>query len=271
MELAYGLGWRNDKEDPAHYGGMMKAFSAGALPEDVPDEIDHRSWDRTENQGNMGSCTGHAAADCAETCNWIATGGEVIQISRMFCYLMGQKESGLFGSDQGASISGSVSSLNRNGAPLEERFPYPLRYVTNIPSIAVEEARQHLVRSVSPLRSYEDVFAFLALGIGAVEIGIDWTVGLANNTSGVIELNNCGGRSYGGHALCINGYSRRIDSDGQKYLWLHNSHGEGWGNKGWAEVSPAVIQRWIGTGSEFIGVSDMEAYERRYIDVSKFA
>lgn len=268
-EFQFGLGWVKGAEDPRHYSGMQRTFSLAA-PADAPEEIDHRGWLRTENQGNMGSCTGHAAADCAEVCNWIATGGQVIQVSRMFCYLMGQAESGLLGRDQGASISGSVSSLNKNGAPLEDRFPYPQRYTTNIPGPAKDEAKQHLLRSVTPIHSYEAAFSFLANGIGAIEIGIDWTAGLASS-NGVIELNNIGGGVYGGHALAISGYSKRRDRQGRQYQWLHNSHGNGWGNDGWAEVAPDVIQHWINTGAEFIGVSDMEGYERRYIDTSKFA
>lgn len=266
----FACGWRRDAENGQHIAHMLKPFTFMA-PSDVPEEIDHRAWDRTENQGQMGSCAGHAASDCAETCNFIGT-GNVIQVSRMFCYLMGQKESGFFGRDQGAAISGCVGSLNRNGAPLEDQFPYPSRYTTSIPEEAIAQAKQHLIKSVSNLHNYDQIFAFLAMGVGAVEIGIDWTAGLASNRSGVIELSNCGGGSYGGHALCLNGYSRRVDAKGRKYLWMHNSHGESWGNKGWAEVSPDVIDRWThGAGDgEFMGVSDMETYGQRYVDTTRF-
>lgn len=265
------LGWRKDAESFDHLDGLTKPFTFTA-PSDVPEEIDHRAWDRTENQGAMGSCAGHAAAGCAETCNFIQT-GEVIQVSRMFCYLMGQKESGFFGRDQGASISGCVGSLSRNGAPLEQLFPYPQYYTTRIPEEAITQAKQHLIRSVSPLHNYSQMFAFLSLGIGAADIGIDWTVGLANNRSGVITTSNCGGGSIGGHSLYFNGYSRRKDGQGRNYLWLHNSHGLGWGANGWAEVEPAVIDQWMygASDGEFLGVSDLQSYERRYIDTSRFA
>lgn len=184
---------------------------------------------------------------------------------------MGQKQSGLFGRDVGATISGVVSAMNKLGVPREVTFPYPGVYRTQIPAAAYSEANDHRILSVSPMRSYDDCFTFLAAGIGAIQIGIDWTSSLANNRDGVIE--QVSGGTYGGHSVSLVGYSARRDTQDRQYLWLHNSHGTGWGNQGWSEVAPRVIDSWIERSSlgEFMGLSDMESYERRWIDVSLFA
>jgi hypothetical protein len=253
----HALGWRKDIEDrqKLHSTAAKFAFRAPAAP---PPVIDHRSWLKVENQGPVGSCAGHAGSSVAEVCNWIKSGGKVRQFSRMWCYLMGQKHCGLFGRDVGASIGGVVEALMQDGVPQESTFPYPGRYVTAIPQAAVTEAAPHKMGSHAVMRSYDDVFAFLASGIGAIEIGIDWTSSLANNTTGVIE--SVSGGSYGGHAL--GGYSDRRDRQGRQYIWLVNSHGTGWGNQGWAEVAPDVIDQWIRTSDfEFIGMSDLAAYD----------
>lgn len=265
-----GLGWLRSHERMEDYGSILRTFAAGPVI-DPPSIIDHRKWLATENQGGVGSCAGHAGADCAQVCNWIATHGEAVRMSRMWCYLMGQKQSGLFGRDVGATISGVVSAMNQFGVPREATFPYPGAYRTQIPAAAFTEAKEHRILSASPMRSYDECFAFLASGIGAIQIGIDWTSSLAGCRDGVIE--RVSGGSYGGHSVSLVGYSARRDSQDRQYLWLHNSHGTGWGNEGWGEVAPRVIDAWIeksGVG-EFMGLSDMEAYERRWIDVSLFA
>src|SRR5690606_25614941 len=108
------------------------------------------------------------------------------------------------------------------------------------------------IKSHSVLKTYEQVFDYLAAGVGAVEIGISW--GVANTP--VVESYKASG---GGHAVAFLGYSKRKDKDGRNYLWLLNSWGESWGNKGWAEVSPAVVDamgRAPYTG--MIGMSDLE-------------
>lgn len=265
-----GLGWLRSHERMEDYGPIVRTFIAEPIV-DPPAIIDHRKWLVTENQGGVGSCAGHAGADCAQVCNWIATHGEAVRMSRMWCYLMGQKQSGLFGRDVGATISGVVSAMNKLGVPREVTFPYPGVYRTQIPAAAYSEANDHRILSVSPMRSYDDCFTFLAAGIGAIQIGIDWTSSLANNREGVVE--HVSGGTYGGHSVSLVGYSARRDSQNRQYLWLHNSHGTGWGNQGWCEVAPRVIDSWIERSSlgEFMGLSDMEAYERRWIDVSLFA
>lgn len=204
------------------------------------------------------SCAGHACSTVLEICNWIDTKGDEIQLSRMFAYIVGQRESGISG-DSGATISGVVAAAKRKGICLEETWPYPSHYTTEIPDDAFREAGQHKLINHSVLGSYSDCWRFLASGVGAIEIGVPWKSSLANNRSGVIE--DASGQTYGGHAVAIVGWTTRTDQQGRNYLILANSHGEGWGAGGFAEVAPHLFDEWGRDDfSELIGASDLQEY-----------
>ena len=71
-------------------------------------------------------------------------------------------------------------------------------------------------------------------------------------------------RGGGGHALAFISLSERLDKSGQHYLWLANSWGTNWGNKGWAEVSPTAVTQMLSIRSNvMIGLSDMPAIKPR--------
>ncbi len=264
-QLESALGYRIDQENHASLAATSQAFSTDAMRAfEVPAEIDHRAWLNVEDQGPMGSCVGNSRSSCEEICNYIGTGGAVIQLSRMFAYLTSQKECGLIGQDQGATIDGAAKASAEFGACLEATFPYPnpVRYSTGIPDAALTEGRLHVAKSHSVFTAYQQIFDFLASGVGAVQIGIDWVQSLIQSTGVVDSLS---GQSAGGHALCLAGYSQRRDARGRQYIWLVNSHGKRWGNQGWAEISPAVVDHWGQTGQVMIGVSDLESYGPRTI------
>lgn len=257
------FGWRHDLENiPALMRGsvdfqsLVRGFSA-------PDEIDPRPWHRIENQANMGSCQGHALSSVCEMAYHIAT-GDVVQFSPLFAYYATQKIDGLLGSDTGSTISGGMRCAKEFGScPLEVMpYPNPVRYTGQFAPGCWEAAKPFLIRSHSVCRSYADVFAFLASGQGGVEIGISWG-GINTNQEGCIENYTPGA---GGHAVSFLGYSKRVDSQGRKYLWLANSWDKHWGNKGWAEVAPrAVEQMFQHPHTVMIGLSDLTTPTPRVI------
>lgn len=255
-------GWRSDLESHVELQATAKVFSI-ANKFLAPEVIDHRAWLKIEDQGQIGSCAGHAMSSCCEVLNHIDTRGEKIELSRMWAYLIGQKHSGgnLLGRDAGATISGCVKGAKQEGICKEETFPYTGRYHTNLTPEAAKEAGEHKVLEHVVMRSYQQCFDWLASGVGVIEIGVPWTESLAR-TNGVI--NGSSGQQYGGHALAIVGYSERKDQSGRQYLWMANSHGMGWGNQGWAEVAPDLFDRWCRDQySEVIGVSDLEEFAPR--------
>lgn len=249
-------GYRIDLEDPT----ALKATSFDGWEDRVkglfsaPEEMDPRAYHRVEHQGQQGACQGHALTSVVEHCYHIAT-GEVIHFSRQYGYVGAQKIDGIRG-DRGSTIHGGMKLATTRGLCREELWPYTGRYVVNPPNSTwndlYADASRYVIRSHSVLRTYQQVFDYLASGIGAVEIGVSW--GVPN--SPVVERYTASG---GGHAVAFMGYSKRRDSQGRKYLWLLNSWGQTWGNKGWAEVSPAVVDS-MGRAAYtvMIGMSDLD-------------
>jgi len=100
-----GLGWLADEEQRGLLHETATPFKLSGPMMRAPEKYDPRSFLKVENQGQVGSCTGHASSTCSEICENIETKGGNTQLSRGFCYIMGQRESGITG-DRGATISG---------------------------------------------------------------------------------------------------------------------------------------------------------------------
>jgi hypothetical protein len=258
----YELGNASDRQMMA-FADRFTPPMLGSESYSVPEEIDPRPWHRIENQGQMGSCQGHANSSVCEMAYHIAT-GEVTQFSPMFAYLGAQKFDGLLGRDNGSTIDGGAKSAMQNGSCPAEVFPYPSRYSTNIPPAAYAAAKQFLIQKRYAINSYADAFAFLSSGQGGIEIGISWN-NSCNPINGLIERYSPNGG--GGHAIALLGYSRRKDNAGRNYLWLANSWAPSWGNAGWAEVSPNSIETMVQSQwGVFIGLSDLTTPRPRRID-----
>lgn len=258
-------GWLREEEDWEYLRRIKQPSPASMLRAmrtqrgyGTPEKVDPRDWLQIENQRNMGSCQGHSLSTCVEVAyNYEAD--KIIQLSRMFAYVMSQRKDGIRG-DRGSTISGGAKCAKEDGICLESTYPYPSSYTTNIPSAAITEAKEYRIKSAFDVKSYDDVFQFLASAVGAINIGISWTL----PSAAVIESYRSG--RGGGHAIALAGYTARKDNDGRNYIILVNSWGTQWGNNGTAEVAPRAIEQMINsTYSEFIALSDMEKIEPRRI------
>lgn len=256
------LGWRVDLENIPRLVVTSKRFlltRAFAAPR----EVDHRGWLTVENQRNMGSCAGHARSTCGEICNWLDSGGQVIQLSRMFSYLTAQRVSGITG-DSGATIEGAIEAAKKYGECLESTFPYPSQYTSQIPQSAFTEAAAHKLLNHSSLSTYDEVFAWLASGVGPVFLGILWTSSFSDAGATVEQFS---GQELGGHAIAFTGYTQRKQGS-RNYIILSNSHGKEWGAQGHTEVAPSVIDALMRHQfTVMIGVSDLEEYQPRTYDL----
>jgi hypothetical protein len=236
----------------------------------APDEIDPRKMVRHDDQGNMGSCGGHANSNCGEYLWLIAEGdkqfSDAKQFSRLYAYLEAQRIDRLLGRDAGSTISGGLKVAY--AGYLEEKFlRYSTPYPANARSVVTEEMRDKAtafkVRSHAWLKSYDAIFNYLASGQGSIFVGTVW-----NNSfyasNGVLESVSL--RNGGGHAYAFLGYSKRKDSVGRNYLWRKNSHS----NDNWTEVSPRVIDQLAGHNfTAIVGMSDLETPKPRPVDFTK--
>lgn len=268
-------GWRSDLED-RKFLDSLGSFDAAWMkrrrerlgiptPREIDprnvlslhrgDEYDPRDWLRVENQGPVGACQGFSLTSSVELAyNFEAS--SVVQLSPQYAYIMSQRKDGIRG-DRGSTCTGGIRVAKEDGLPPEDVCPYPGRYSTEIPEAAHAAAKPYRINTSVRLRSYNDVFEFLASCIGGVHIGIPW--GVPN--SAVVESYRAAG---GGHSVTLAGYSKRKDRDNRNYIWLINSWGRNWGNNGYAEIAPSVIEQMLRAG-EMFGLSDMTEIEPRRI------
>lgn len=255
-------GWRIDEE-------RFKALRA--LPNESPIlamrgqytavTLDPRKVIQIPNQGQQGSCQGHAITTCMEWCYDIATGLFDVQLSRAAGYYLSQEIDGIRG-DSGSTIDAGCTLATRDGIGEEQFWPYPTNYNNRKPvdwRAYQESAVKYKIGKKYIMTSYDGISTFLGSGQGAVEIGIAW-----NSSCDRAVIENYSGGSGGGHALAFISLSDRKDSQGNSYVWMANSWGTQWQNAGWAEVSPTAIRQMLASRyTVMIGISDMPAVKPR--------
>ena len=227
--------------------------------------LDPRTLIRVENQAQMGSCAGHSLSSNLEWIYCIATGGQVIQLSRMAGYILAQDVSGIR-TDSGSTISAGIQVALKTGLPKEEFWPYPTRYTRQRPGNAWEQdaANYKITRAVK-ITSFEQWQTWLGSGQGGIHTGISW--GNSMNRQ-VVETFIPGGGGHSVAALCL---SERKNAQGECYSWIANSWSESFGNKGWQEWSPTAVRQMLQHRcTEFVGVSDMPNVKPRELDVEQW-
>lgn len=269
---------QGDRQDDRSFTGFRRGYLIGMEPRaklhetstplnfaamqfTAPDQIDPRDWHHIEDQGQMGSCQGHAQSSVCEMAYLIKTRGK-IQFSRIFAYYASQEFDHIY-QDNGSTLAGGLSAAKQFGSCPEEVMPYPnpVVYRNFIPASAKAAASPYKIRSHTVCHSYEDVYNCLASGRGGVEIGIRWPDEWME-CDGILETYP-GNVKPAGHAVCFLGYDRKTDGRGRKYLWMANSWGKRWGQGGWALVSPkAVDQMLLHQDTVMICLSDMSAKEQ---------
>lgn len=261
MELEFGLGLRSDLE--AQHAAAIAALPvlacAGSGP--IPEEVDPRPHISCLNQGPRNTCLGHARALVSGFCGWIEE-GIYVPVSRRYAYLTTKIVDGTInGGDQGASISGGALASTKYGECRESTFPYwrdDERYSTQITAEATREGMAHKIASHTRLTSVDQERQFIGSGQGGVLYGISWTAGLANFRGRTLRMSDLGGRYLGEHAVCRIGYLRNGCGI------MYNSHGNGWGVDGTAEVDPEVMDYWYRQSQHgHYGESDLEVFEKR--------
>ena len=214
------------------------------------------------------NCQGHSISSAVEFCYYIASSDYQQQLSRAYGYYESQRLDGIRG-DRGSTISGGVRLAKSTGIPEEKYWPYPSSYNPSRPSNfdeVLENANRYKIAQSYNLKSYDAIRTFLGSGQGGISIGIGWGSGM---NKAVVESYSRGG---GGHAIALLACSERKDSNGNPYIWMMNSWGESFGNKGWSEWSPRAIKQMVeGGGGTAIGVSDMPNVQPRKFTEEEWA
>lgn len=243
--------WVRDFHDARDYyvetTGAFKLTSAR-----LPDVCDLRSWcTPVENQGTLGSCTGHALVGAVEYMLnrkrlQVVTGavpkGKPTDLSRLFVYYNERVVERTVKVDAGAQIKTGVQTLVKVGVPVESLWPYAVKKFSVKPTkAAYDDAAKRKVTTyarVSRVNGVDSIRRTLASGYPVV-FGFDVYSGFDSEEvaqTGVLDMPGAGETLQGGHAVLIVGYNHA-----QQRFVIRNSWGSAWGQGGYFTMPYAYV------------------------------
>jgi len=256
-----GLGWRPDLPDIRDYNSETAAIQP--LLKKVLGKkaataaVDLRQYcSPIEDQGELGSCTAHAAAGLYEYFEKRTT-GKVIDVSRRFIYKTTRNLMRVKG-DTGAELRTAMGALVLFGAPPERYWPYDESAFDQEPPAflyaygqnfqALKYFRLDPPGTAAPV-VLDRLKRQMAAGVPAM-FGFSCYDSLYDSDDGNIPFPGVKERTIGGHAIVCVGYDDAKPCKGttrKGALLIRNSWGRTWGHggygwlpydyvlKGWAE------------------------------------
>lgn len=202
--------------------------------EKLPPIIDLRpKCSQVYDQGQLGSCTGHAGAEAAK---WVMN--LRFEPSRLFLYYAVRMIEGTVELDSGAEMRAVCDALHKYGICPESYWPYDISKFAKKPTKkACTSAEKYKIAEYATfdgdtIDDTRQIRAYLARRELPVLIGIDVYSSFESGEvadTGVVPMPDTAAEQYfGGHAVLIVGYD-----DTQKVLIVRNSWGDGWGDKGY--------------------------------------
>lgn len=224
----------------------------------VPDKIDIRDYKYTvsnkvqndivdlrnycsliEDQGNLGSCTGQAIAGAIELLN--RRNNKQTDVSRLFIYYYERALINTINYDSGAYIRDGIKVTNKQGAPLENLWPYNIQRFRQRPTPnAINDALKRKVTLYERVLDHNGCLDALNNGYPVVIGFYVYTSFISPQVSrtGVMPYPNTKReRLLGGHAVLLVGYDKQ-----RKVYIARNSWGPNWGDRGYFYMPFQVIQ-----------------------------
>jgi C1A family cysteine protease len=181
------------------------------------------------DQGDLGSCTAHAIVAAMEFLERVSYGKSGIYSTLFEYYMTRRRIEGNVG-DTGATIKGSIKSVNQFGVCLEGCWPYfTWRYDIEPEEGCVEQAQNYQALTYVSLNTTHDIKATLNSGL---PVCAGFTV--FDNLAGGPEVPlPYGAAEIGGHAILLVGFDDEYEIDGEKGVFIFlNSWGKDWGEDG---------------------------------------
>lgn len=219
---------------------------------DVPDERDHKynaqrpiaiprsvslvsGCSPVENQGNLGSCTGHGIVGALEYEENLQK-ETFVRLSRLFVYFNERKIEGDISEDAGAQIRDGIKAVAQYGAPDETLWPYVEEKFADTPSSeAYTDGLNHTAIQYARVDQTESALTHALAAGHPVVIGITVYESFESDAvaaSGAVPLpNQQTEECMGGHCVLLVGY----DFDTRLFT-VRNSWGEAWANKGYFTI-----------------------------------
>lgn len=246
-----GLGYLRDLPDLRDYTTdsdtvktiLAKSALLKSALKAVPSSTDLRAWcSPVENQGNLGSCTAHAAVGMLEYYQR-RTFGKHIDGSRLFLYKTTRNLMGWTG-DTGAYLRDTMKALVMCGVPPEQYLPYVIAKFDDEPSAFLyaladdyEAIKYYRLDPAGASRSttLNTVKSYLAAGLPSMfGFTVYSSIPPSGDGKGEIPFPTLGEKVLGGHAILAVGYddAKKIGKT-KGALLIRNSWGSSWGMAGY--------------------------------------
>jgi len=233
----------NRKPDLADDRDKLYEINEGTSDQPLPSIVDLRPLcSPVFDQGQVGSCTGNAAAGAFEFLQLKELRTKVVgseefdstkyeRASRLFIYYNERRMNGDTGEDAGATLRDAIKSLLYYGACKESTWPYVESQALVQPSeAAYAEAREHKISKYYAFDDLEHIKHSLAAGYPVI-FGITLFQSFESDEvaqSGLVPMPRPREKCLGGHALMMVGYD-----DANQHVIVRNSWGTSWGDKGY--------------------------------------
>jgi C1A family cysteine protease len=239
----YSLNWTPDKTDHRDY-----LYSVPLLAP-KPASIDLRPYcTPVENQGNIGSCTGHAITSAIEVL--LKRRGASTELSRLFVYYQERLLEGTVSIDAGAYIRDGIKACYQWGTPQEKLWAYNTRFWSVKPTpAAYADALTRKITRYERCTNFDAVKAALSAGFPVVVGFLVYPSFLSASVAktGVMPYPGAKERPLGGHAVCLVGYD-----DATRRFIVKNSWGASWGDRGYFYMDYRVIQNGAMSGDFWV-------------------
>lgn len=216
----------------------------------LPSSVDWKKWcSPIEDQGNLGSCTAHAAIGIVEYLQNRAF-GKHIDGSRLFVYKTTRNLMGVTG-DTGSWLRNTMGSLVFCGVAPEKYWPYNIPDFDEEPSPFVYAVAENfealryfchdpIVKNIPKDKALYNVKRYLAAGIPSMFGFFGFPSFNYSDVKGGIPYPCPGEKAQWGHAIVAIGYddnkkitNTKCDKLTTGALLIRNSWGTGWGDNGY--------------------------------------
>ena len=231
--------WKKDKEDSRDF----KYHLCVQKPIALPTSVDLRKYcSPIEDQGNLGSCSGHALAGAFEYLELkeirektiaaeVFNASSFSTVSRLFIYYNERLIEGTVDQDAGATMRDGIKALAKYGVCREALWQYSNKLAFTKPSAAAySEANSHKIATYMKLNTLNDMKHCLADGYPFVFgfMVYPYMESKEMAKTGKLILPKANEECLGGHAVCAVSY----DDTAQNFI-IRNSWGSRWGLAGY--------------------------------------
>lgn len=285
---AFGTGWlcplpdlRDYTESKSDLDDMLKKLHIKSKAT-IPKQVDLRKWcSPVEDQGDLGSCTAHAAAGIVEYFQ-TRTSDKHIEGSRLFVYKATRNLMGVEG-DTGAWLRTTMGALVLCGIPPERYWPYtdqapgfdeePTSFVYAVAENY--EAIKYFCHdpmglNIPPKVVLERVKRYLVAGIPSMFGFFGFSSFNETDIKGGIPYPCSGEQAKWGHAIVTVGYdderkikNKKSGKSTEGALLIRNSWGTYWGEDGYGWLPYAYVLKRLAL--DFWSLLSMD-----WVDTAKF-